>query len=99
MSLNVDLAVTEDDQVILYVEEPVPSRLKAIDFHAPDGRVSLSWEQARPPQQLLEHPVSEDLRRAFRVSRQAAIGHVTAEGTLTQEYLVPIIVRRSPARG
>ncbi len=96
--MNVDLAVTDNDQVILYLEEPVPARLRAVDFHAPDGRVVLSWETPATAPLTLDQPVSEDLRRAFRLCPKAAVGHLTAEGELTTEYAVPIIVRRSPVR-
>ncbi|HCI47079.1 MAG TPA: hypothetical protein DFI00_07280 [Rhodospirillaceae bacterium] len=93
--LIVDLAITEKNQIVLYLEEPVPERLKSVVFHGSDGYVTLLFER-RQPKITLEYPVDPDLRPAFHVAKRASVGHVTDKGTLTTEYTVGITLTDRP---
>jgi len=87
--MNVDLAVTDRNQVVLYLEEPVPAEVRNVIYHRQDGHVTLMFE-GRQPSLTLEHPVDPDLRPAFETAGKAAIGHIDQQGQLKAEYAVDI---------
>lgn len=95
--LNVDLAITDQNQVVLYLEEPVPDHLSKIVYHRHDGYVTLVFAHRQHPI-TLEHPIAPDLRPPFEAAGKAAIGHVADNGLLTAQYAVSIKLSDRPGK-
>ena len=87
----IKLGRTEKGHLILAADEPLPAKVKRVEYYREQKIFTLSFEDEEEEDRLMSYELPEDISEIVKSSPDVIIVALTEEGQDPEKYLCPLV--------
>ena len=87
----IKLGRTEKGHLILAADEPLPSKVKRVEYYREQKIFTLSFEDEEEEDRLMSYEISDEISEIVKSSPEVIIIALTEDGKDNEKYLCPLV--------